>query len=249
MVDTAPAPTPAALPDRGVVPGDGRVTAAKAPSPRSRVRRIPKRAAYDAATIAAVLDAGVVAHLGFVVDGQPYVIPTLHARVGDAIYVHGSGASRAIRALGTGAPACLTVTHLDGIVLARSASHHSINYRSAVVLGQAVTVTGSDEKLRALEAFMERVTPGRWAEVRAPDDRELKATAVLRFDLGEASVKLRTGGPVDDEADLGLPAWAGVLPLHLAAGLLEPAHDLDPRIEPSPAVRALLGRFGPGSDG
>ena len=225
------------------------MTVAGAPSPRTRVHRLPERAAYDAATIAAVLDAGVVAHLGFVVDGQPYVIPTLHARVGDAVYVHGSGASRAIRTLGKGAPACLTVTHLDGIVLARSAFHHSVNYRSVVVLGQAVPVTGVDEKLRALEALVERVAPGRWAEVRAPNDRELKATAVLRFGLGEASVKLRTGGSIDDEADLGLPAWAGVLPLHLAAGALEPAHDLDPRIGPSPAVRALLARFGPGSEG
>jgi nitroimidazol reductase NimA-like FMN-containing flavoprotein (pyridoxamine 5'-phosphate oxidase superfamily) len=212
------------------------------------VRRLPDRAAYDADTIAAVLDAGIVAHVGFVVDGRPYVIPMLHARVDDAVYVHGSPASRAIRALGAGAPACLTVTHLDGFVLARSAFHHSINYRSVVVLGQAVPVRGPDEKLRALEAFMERVTPGRWAEVRPPDDRELRATAVLRFDLGEASVKLRTGGPGDDEADLGLPAWAGVLPLHLAAGPLEPAHDLDPQIGPSPAVRALLRRFGRGSE-
>lgn len=225
------------------------MTAAKAPSLRTRVRRLPKRAAYDAATVAAVLDAGVVAHLGFVVDGQPYVIPILHARVGDAIYVHGSVASRAIRALGAGAPACLTVTHLDGLVLARSAFHHSVNYRSVVVLGHATPVTGPDEKLLALEAFMERVTPGRWAEVRPPDDRELKATAVCRFDLAEASVKLRTGGPVDDEADLGSPAWAGVIPLHVAAGPLEAAADLDPRIEPSPAVRALPERFGPGSAG
>jgi nitroimidazol reductase NimA-like FMN-containing flavoprotein (pyridoxamine 5'-phosphate oxidase superfamily) len=221
------------------------VTAADAPSPRARVRRLPKRAAYDAATIAAVLDAGVVAHLGFVVDGQPYVIPILHARVGDAVYVHGSPAGRAIRALGAGAPACLTVTHLDGLVLARSAFHHSVNYRSVVVLGRAAPVTEPAEKLRVIEAFMERVTPGRWAEVRPPDEGELKATAILRFDLAEASVKLRAGGPGDDEADLGSPAWAGVIPLTLTAGPLEPAADLDPRIEPSPAVRALAARFGP----
>lgn len=220
---------------------------AGAPSRRSRVRRLPERATYDAAAIEAVLDAGVVAHLGFVDDGQPYVIPTLHARVGAAVYVHGSTAGRAMRVLATGAPACLTVSHLDGIVLARSAFHHSINYRSAVVLGRAVPVLDPDEKRQALEAFMERVAPGRWAEVRAPDDRELKATAVLRFDLGEASVKLRTGGPVDDEADLGSPTWAGVLPLRLAAGPLESARDLDPGIEPSPAVRALVERYTPGS--
>jgi len=219
------------------------VTTAGAPSPRTRVRRLPERAAYDAAAIVDVLDAGVVAHLGFVVDGQPYVIPTLHARVGDSVYLHGSPASRAIRALGAGAPACLTVTHLDGLVLARSAFHHSVNYRSVVVLGQATPVTGSGEKLRALEAFMERITPGRWTEVRPPDDRELAATAVLRLDLGEASVKLRTGGPVDDEADLASTTWAGVLPLHLAAGPLQPAADLEPGIEPSLVVSALPGRF------
>lgn len=225
------------------------MTAIGAPSLRSRVRRLPERAAYDASTIAAVLDAGLVAHLGFVIDGQPYVIPTLYARVGDAIYVHGSAVGRAIRALGMGAPACLTVSHLDGIVLARSATHHSINYRSVVVLGQAAPVVEPGEKLRALEAFMERVTPGRWDEVRAPNDRELEATAILRFDLGEASAKLRSGGPVDDEADLGLPAWAGVLPLQVVAGPLERAPDLDPRIVPSRAIRALLERFTPGSRG
>jgi nitroimidazol reductase NimA-like FMN-containing flavoprotein (pyridoxamine 5'-phosphate oxidase superfamily) len=137
------------------------VTAADAPSPRTRVRRLPKRAAYDAATVAAVLDAGMVAHLGFVVDGQPYVIPILHARVGDAVYVHGSPAGRAVRVLAAGAPACLTVTHLDGLVLARSAFHHSVNYRSVVVLGQAASVTEPAEKLRALEALVDRLTPGR----------------------------------------------------------------------------------------
>jgi nitroimidazol reductase NimA-like FMN-containing flavoprotein (pyridoxamine 5'-phosphate oxidase superfamily) len=211
------------------------------------VRRLPERAAYDAQTIANILDAGLVAHLGFVVDGQPYVIPTLHARVGEAVYVHGSVAGRAIRTLAAGAPACLTVSLLDGIVLARSAFHHSINYRSVVVLGLAVPVREPAEKLLALEAFMERLMPGRWAEVRPPDRRELRATAVLRFDLGEASAKLRTGGAVDEESDLGSPAWAGVLPLQLAAGQLEPAPDLDRKIVPSVAVRALRERFASGS--
>ncbi len=220
------------------------MTAPNAPSPRTRVRRLPQRAAYDAASIAAVLDAGVVAHLGFVDDGQPYVIPVLHARVGDSVYVHGSPASRAMRVLGEGAPACLTVTHIDGIVLARSAFHHSVNYRSAVVLGRASLVTEPAEKVRALEAFMERVTPGRWAEVRPPDERELKATAVLRLDLEEASVKLRAGGPADDARDLGSPAWAGVVPLRVTAGLPEDAADLRPGIVPTPAVLALRERFG-----
>jgi len=216
-----------------------------APSPRARVRRLPDRAAYDADTIAAILDAGVVAHLGFVVDGQPYVIPTLHARVGTLVYVHGSNAGRAMRALGAGAPACLTVTHLDGFVLARSAFNHSINYRSVVVLGGAVGVTDPAEKMAALEAFMERVTPGRWAEVRPPDARELKATAVLRMDLDEASAKLRTGGPHDGEEDLETIAWAGVVPVRLVAGPPEPSPDLAAGIAPSPAVRTLLQRYGP----
>jgi nitroimidazol reductase NimA-like FMN-containing flavoprotein (pyridoxamine 5'-phosphate oxidase superfamily) len=184
-----------------------------------------------------------VAHLGFLDDGQPYVIPVLHARVGDLVYLHGSPASRAFRLLGDGGPACLTVTHLDGIVLARSAFHHSVNYRSVVVLGRASPVTGPDEKLRALEAFMERVTPGRWAEVRPPDDRELRATAVLRLDLAEASVKLRAGGPGDDPRDLESPAWAGVVPLRVVAGLPEDAADLRPGIVPTPAVQALRDRF------
>jgi uncharacterized protein len=226
------------------VTGDG-VTGPAAPSARARVRRLPDRAAYDAETIAAILDAGVVAHLGLVVDGQPYVIPTLHARVGTAVYLHGSPASRAMRALGAGAPACLTVTHLDGFVLARSAFHHSVNYRSVVVLGRAVAVTDPAEKMAALEAFMERVTPGRWAEVRPPDARELKATAVLRIDLGEASAKLRTGGSHDDEGDLASPAWAGVVPVRLVAGPAHPSPDLAAGIVPSAAVRTLLERYGP----
>ena len=217
---------------------------AGAPSPRTRIRRLPDRAAYDADTITAILDAGVVAHLGFVVDDQPYVIPMLHARVGMAIYVHGSPASRAIRALGAGAPACLTVTHLDGFVLARSAFHHSINYRSVVVLGRAVPVTSPAEKMGALEAFMERVTPGRWAEVRPPDARELKATAILRMDLGEASAKLRTGWPGDDERDLASSAWAGTIPVRLVAGPPEPSPDLAPGIAPSAAVTALVEHLG-----
>lgn len=220
------------------------MSGAGAPSPRTRVRRLPDRAAYDDDTIAAILDAGVVAHLGFVVDDQPYVIPTLHARVGTSIYVHGSSVSRAVRALGAGAPACLTVTHLDGFVLARSAFHHSVNYRSVVVLGRAVEVTDPAEKMAALEALMERVTPGRWAEVRPPDARELKATAVLRIDLGEASAKLRTGDPHDDAGDLASSAWAGVIPIRMVAGPPVAAPDLAPGIAPSAAVSALLERFG-----
>jgi len=220
------------------------VSGAGAPSPRTRVRRLPDRAAYDDDTIAAILDAGVVGHLGFVVDDQPYVVPTLYARAGTVIYLHGSPASRALRVLGAGAQACLTVTHLDGFVLARSAFHHSVNYRSVVVLGRAVEVTQPAEKMAALEAFMERVTPGRWAEVRPPDARELKATAVLRMDLGEASAKLRTGSAHDDDGDLGGSAWAGVVPIRTVAGPPDAAPDLAPGIAPSAAVRTLLERFG-----
>ena len=196
----------------------------QAPSPRTRVRRLPKRGVYDREQVEAVLDAGLVAHLGFEHDGQPYVIPTLHARVGDQVYVHGSAASRTLRELAAGIPACLTVTLVDGIVLARSVFEHSMNYRSVVVLGTAVAVTEPDEKLTALEAFTEKLLPGRWAEARSPTATELKATSVLRLPLDEASAKVRTGGPDDaDTPDAELDVWAGHLPLVVRA--LEPVPD------------------------
>ena len=199
-----------------------------APSPRTRVRRLPKRGVYDREQVEAVLDAGLVAHLGFEHDGQPYVIPTLHARVGDRVYVHGSAASRTLRELAAGIPACLTVTLVDGIVLARSVFEHSMNYRSVVVLGTAVAVTEPEEKLTALEAFTEKLLPGRWAEARSPNRTELKATSVLRLPLDEASAKIRTGGPDDgDTPDAELDVWAGHLPLVVRA--------LDP--VPDPALR------------
>ena len=199
-----------------------------APSPRTRVRRLPKRGVYDREQVEAVLDAGLVAHLGFEHDGQPYVIPTLHARVGDQVYVHGSAASRTLRELAAGIPACLTVTLVDGIVLARSVFEHSMNYRSVVVLGTAVAVTEPEEKLTALEAFTEKLVPGRWAEARSPNRTELKATSVLRLPLDEASAKIRTGGPDDgDTPDAELDVWAGHLPLVVRA--------LDP--VPDPALR------------
>ena len=189
-----------------------------APSPRTRVRRLPERGVYDRTGIDAVLDAALVAHLGFEHEGQPFVIPTLHARVGDEVYVHGSAASRTLRHLATGIPACLTVTLLDGIVLARSVFEHSINYRSVVVLGTAVVVTEPEEKLAALEAFTETLLPGRWAEARTPTAKELKATSVLRLPLDEASAKIRTGGPDDgDTPDAELDVWAGQLPLAVRA--------------------------------
>ena len=199
-----------------------------APSHRTRVRRLPERGAYDRAAIEAVLDAGLVAHLGFVSDGQPLVIPTLHARVGDQVYVHGSAASRTLRTLSTGLPACLTVTLLDGIVLARSVFEHSMNYRSVVVLGTAVAVDEPDEKRRALEAFTEKLLPGRWGEARQPTPKELKATAVLRLPLDEASAKIREGGAGDgDTPDAELDVWAGHVPLVVTA--LEPVPEADLR--------------------
>lgn len=188
------------------------------------MRRLPERGVYDRSAIDAVLDAALVAHLGFVQGGQPFVIPTLHARVDARVYVHGSSASRALRTLATGIPACLTVTLLDGVVLARSVFEHSMNYRSVVVLGQATAVVEPDEKRAALEAFTERLLPGRWAEARPPTPKELKATSVLRMPLDEASAKIREGGPEDGGTpDAELDVWAGHVPLVVTA--LEPVPD------------------------
>ncbi len=200
-------------------------------SERTRVRREPGRGRYDRQTIDAILDEGLVCHLGFVHEGQPYVIPTLYARLGDELFVHGSSASRMLRTLDGGIEACLTVTLVDGIVLARSVFNHSVNYRSVVVLGRAHRV-GEDDKPRALEAFTERLLPGRWAEARPPTPTELKATSIFRMPLGDASAKLRSGPPSDDEDDYAWPVWAGVIPLELRAG--EPVADerLGPGLDP-----------------
>jgi nitroimidazol reductase NimA-like FMN-containing flavoprotein (pyridoxamine 5'-phosphate oxidase superfamily) len=200
------------------------------------VRRAPSRADYHRATIDAILDEALIAHLGFAVDGQPYVIPTLHARVGDTVYLHGSSASRMIRTLGAGAPACLTVTLIDGIVLARSAFHHSMNYRSVVVLGEARLVTDPGETLAALEAFTDGIVPGRWDEVRGPNRKELKGTRVLAMTLDEASAKVRSGPPVDDDEDYELDVWAGVIPMALTAGAPIGDPRLDPGTEPTDTV-------------
>jgi nitroimidazol reductase NimA-like FMN-containing flavoprotein (pyridoxamine 5'-phosphate oxidase superfamily) len=207
-----------------------------ATTPRTRVRRVPKNAVYEREPIDAILDEALIAHLGFVDDDQPYVIPMLHARVGDIVYIHGSSASRAIRQMGAGIRACLTVTLIDGIVLARSVFHHSMNYRSAVVLGQCRPVEGPQQREQALAAFTERLLPGRWDEVRPPSAKELKATRVLAMDLTECSAKARSGPPGDDEQDYALPVWAGVVPLSLVAGTPEPDPRLQPGIEPSAAV-------------
>jgi len=213
-------------------------------SERTRVRREPERGAYDRETIDAILDEGVVCHLGFVQEEQPYVIPTLYGRIGDEVYVHGSSASRMLRTLKDGVDACLTVTLIDGLVLARSIFNHSINYRSVVVLGRAVAVEDADEKAHALEIFSARLLPGRWAEARAPTATELKATSILRMPLDEASAKVRSGPPQDDEADYGWPVWAGVIPLTVVAG--EPVPD--PRLGAGfdPPVWSVAGRGLPG---
>ena len=191
---------------------------------RTELRRRPSRGAYDAPTVHAILDQGFVCHVGFVADGQPFVIPTGYARQGETLYLHGSAASRMLHALGNGIEACVTVTLIDGLVLARAVMHHSVNYRSVVVLGRARPVTDPGEKLRALRAITNHIVPGRWEETRPPTALELKATAVLALPLEEASAKVRTGPPVDDEEDLTLPVWAGVVPLRQVAG--QPVPDL-----------------------
>lgn len=181
---------------------------------RTKVRRLPKRGDYELETIRAILDEALICHVGFVVDGAPVVIPTIHWREGDQLYFHGSAASRMLRSLREGVDACVTVTLLDGLVLARSAFHHSMNYRSVVVFGKARVVEG-EEKLSALDALVEHVVKGRSKDVRPPNEIELKQTLVLALPVEEASAKIRTGGPVDDEEDYALPVWAGVLPMKL----------------------------------
>jgi nitroimidazol reductase NimA-like FMN-containing flavoprotein (pyridoxamine 5'-phosphate oxidase superfamily) len=195
---------------------------------RTTVRRLPERGKYDSATINAILDEGFICHVGFAVDSQPFVIPTGYARLGEKLYIHGSSASRMLRTLSGGVKVCVTVTLTDGLVLARSAFHHSVNYRSVVVLGKATPVQEPQEKMAALEAFTEHIVPGRWKEIRWPNDIEMKATSVLVLPLSEASAKVRTGPPKDDEEDYAMPIWAGVLPLSVVPG----APLDDPRVLP-----------------
>jgi nitroimidazol reductase NimA-like FMN-containing flavoprotein (pyridoxamine 5'-phosphate oxidase superfamily) len=205
------------------------------PTPRTTVRRLPKRGHYDRETIAAILDEGLIGHVGFVVDGQPFVIPTICARHGDRLYLHGSAVSRMLKTLAGGVPVCVTVTLLDGLVLARSVFNHSMNYRSVVVVGTATPVEG-DEKKAALQAIAEHVASGRWKEAREPSETELKATLVLSLPLDEASAKVRTGPPVDEDEDYSLPYWAGVLPLAVSAGSPIPDPRLSPAISLPPSV-------------
>jgi uncharacterized protein len=188
------------------------------PTPRTQVRRLADRGRYDSETVHQILDEGFLCHVGFVLDGQPFVIPTGYARVDDAIYIHGSAASRMLKTLAGGVQVCVTVTLVDGFVLARSAFHHSMNYRSVVMLGRATAVEDLEEKKRALEAFTEHIVQGRWNYVRPVREVELKQTSVLRLPLNEVSAKVRTGPPKDDAEDYELPIWAGILPLRLTPG-------------------------------
>jgi len=203
-------------------------------SNRTRVVREANRAVYDREAIYKILDEGFVCHVGFAAEGQPFVIPTMYARVGDAIYFHGSAASRMLRGLSAGLPVCITITLADGLVLARSVFNHSMNYRSVVALGQATLIDDPDEKLHALQALTEKLIPGRWNDARQPNERELKATSILKLPLTEVSAKVRTGVVEDDAEDYALPVWAGVIPLRLVAD--PPLRDdrCDPAI-PTPA--------------
>ncbi len=209
---------------------------------RTTLKRLPKRGVYERELVYQILDEAFLCHVGFVVDGQPFVIPTGFGRIGDSLYIHGSQISRMLRALAGGIDVCVTVTLLDGLVLARSAFHHSMNYRSVVVFGRAALVDEKEAKLAALRAFSEQVIPGRWDEAREPTDQELKATAVLRLPLEEASAKVRTGPPIDDEEDYGLPIWAGVLPLSLVPGEPVPDPRLPNEIEVSQSVLQFADR-------
>ena len=207
------------------------------PTERSTIRRLPQRGHYEHETVNEILDEGFVCHVGFVLEGQPFVIPTGYARAGEVLYVHGARASRMLKALSDGAQVCITVTLVDGLVLARSAFHHSMNYRSVVVFGHARLVTDEAEKLTALRALTEHIAPGRWAETRQPNQQELNATSVLAVPLTEASAKVRTGPPIDDEEDYALAVWAGELPLTLTAGAPRADPRLPAGIEPPPHVR------------
>jgi uncharacterized protein len=205
---------------------------ARPSSPATRLKRHPERGRYERAELDAILDEGLICHLGFIADGRPLVLPTIHARSGDVVYIHGSSVSRMQKALQAGVECCLTVTLLDGLVMARAAFTHSMNYRSAVVLGRAEPVVDPDEKNAAFAAIVDHVAMGRWAESRPPNRKEIKATSILRLPITEWSAKVRTGGPKDDPDDLDLDVWAGVLPLSLVPGSPVPSDDLKPGIAP-----------------
>jgi len=202
------------------------------PTERSSVKRLPARGVYDREVIHQILDAGLVCHLGFVVEGQPFVIPTTYVRVGETLYVHGSPASRMLQTLEQGVAACVTVTLVDGLVLARSAFHHSINYRSVVVFGTGIVVSEPQEKMAVLKALTDHLIPGRWDEIRQPNSMELKRTLVLAIPIEDASAKIRVGPPLDDDDDYQLGVWAGVVPLRVTASTPVPDPKLAPDIRP-----------------
>ena len=218
-----------------------------APTDRTTLKRLPSRGNFDRDAVYKILDEGFVCHVGFVVDGHPVVIPTAYGRVDDRFYIHGSAASRMLRTIEEGVDVCVTVTLVDGLVLARSAFHHSINYRSVVIFGRASVVEEPKEKFDALRSFTQHVVPGRWEDVREPTESELKATIVLYLLLMEASAKVRTGPPIDDEEDYATPVWAGEIPLRLVAGVPVADPRLTPGIEPPRYVREYS-RSGPNSD-
>lgn len=209
------------------------------PTQRTQLRRLPKRGFHDSASINQILDAGFLAHVGFQVEGQPFVIPTLYGRDGEKLYLHGSAASRMLGELEQGAPACLTVTLVDGLVLARSAFHHSMNYRSVVAFGTARKIEDETQKRNALRVISDHLIHGRWDDVREPNSKELKATSVLEFQIEEASAKVRQGPPLDDEEDYSLPMWAGILPVKLKTGTPTP----DTRLAPDTALPRYLANF------
>jgi nitroimidazol reductase NimA-like FMN-containing flavoprotein (pyridoxamine 5'-phosphate oxidase superfamily) len=209
------------------------------PSEKTRVKRLHERGHYDRETVYAILDAGFICHVGYLIDDQPYVTPTSYWREGDRVYWHGSSASRMLRTISKGIKVCLTVTHVDGLVLARSGFHSSINYRAVMAFGEAEVVADPQHKEAALKAFVEHVTPGRWAMLRPPTSQELKGTTVLSMKLSEVSAKVRTGPPKDDEEDYALPVWAGVLPLKMTSGPPEP----DPRLAAELPIPAHAQRF------
>jgi nitroimidazol reductase NimA-like FMN-containing flavoprotein (pyridoxamine 5'-phosphate oxidase superfamily) len=209
---------------------------------RSKVRRMPKRGSQERADIYAILDSHILCHIAYVIEGQPYVTPTGYWRHGDRLYWHGSSASRMLRSQASGIPVCLTVTHLDGLVLARSGFHHSVNYRSVMAFGRASRIDDPAEKQAAVEAYVERIFPGRNAELRPIDGQELKATIVLGMRIEEASAKVRSGPPIDDEPDYGLPVWAGVIPIEQVLGSPLP----DPRLAPGTPWPRHLAPYGEG---
>jgi nitroimidazol reductase NimA-like FMN-containing flavoprotein (pyridoxamine 5'-phosphate oxidase superfamily) len=209
------------------------------PTQRTRVVREHDRSVYDRETAYRILDEAFLCHVGFVVDGQPFVIPTSFGRKEESIYIHGSAASRMLRQMKASVPVCVTVTLLDGLVLARSVFNHSMNYRSVVILGNATLVDDPDEKLAALRVLSEHILPGRWDDARQPNERELKATSVLRLPIEEFSAKVRTGPPIDDEEDYSFPTWAGVVPLEMMVGA--PIHD--PRLEAGRAVPDYVRKY------